>query len=183
VALLLDGFFALAPLAAAAFFTPFLKVYRLHAELSRTFGELSLPVAEDIQSWFWIVGLAATWMFVYGLVRDGFGGSSWGKRMVGAMVVQLGADRPCTGFRSLVRHGLLPAAVLAGVILARSSGLEVLEVPLPMSGTGPEPVPVHYAAAALLLLDPLVLLLHPRNRRLSDLLTGTQVIYRREFTS
>lgn len=64
---------------------------------------------------FLLGGLAMLWGLVYTLVRDGFGrGQSWGKKIMGLMVVDITTNEPCTMGKSVLRNVIFFALGFVG---------------------------------------------------------------------
>ena len=102
----------------------FIADFYLISILNSLFSVLAAYVGSvAIQTVGWIVAA------VYLLFRDGLGGRSVGKRLVGLKVVDR-SGQPCTAFRSFIRNILLlimlllPAALIIEYIALRVSKLE-----------------------------------------------------------
>jgi uncharacterized RDD family membrane protein YckC len=104
-----------------------------------------------------LIGLG--WSLIYYLLRDGFGsGQSWGKKMMGLMVVNLTDNSPCSKGKSAIRNviGLLIALVLSWI-------------------------PVINSLSSL--VEPIVAISHGKGHRIGDMLAKTQVIDLEDYQS
>ncbi len=99
-----------------------------------------------------LVIVGGLWATAYSLIRDGLGrGQSYGKRLVGLMVVRLTDNRPCEMGNSALRN-VIQLAI--GLVASWIPGLNVV------GG----------------FVDPLVAVFHNQGWRLGDMLAKTQVI-------
>jgi uncharacterized RDD family membrane protein YckC len=99
-----------------------------------------------------IVIIGLVWSLIYFLLRDSFGnGQSWGKKMMGLMVVNLVDNSSCSKGKSAIRNviGWLIALVLSWIPVINS-----------LSG----------------LIEPIVAISHGKGHRIGDMLAKTQVI-------
>ena len=96
--------------------------------------------------------IGSIWALVYSLIRDGLGqGQSYGKRLLGLMVVRLTDNRPCEMGNSALRN-----------VIQLAIGLVVSWIPV-----------LNFVGGYI---DPIVALFHNRGWRLGDMVANTQVI-------
>lgn len=126
--------------------------------------------------------------FVYSIWKDGFGkGQSWGKRLIGLMVVDINSNLPCSNLRSIARSFvqiLLFVPILYIVISLKSNHLILNEQQLEIWGEFTETIVailIFGLGCVSLIIEPLMVILSKDGRRLGDYFAGTQVIRRSDF--
>lgn len=104
-----------------------------------------------------LIGLG--WSLVYYLLRDGFGsGQSWGKKIMGLMVVNLTDNSPCSKSKSAIRN------IISWLIALVLSWIPVIN-------------------SLSSLVEPIVAISHGKGHRIGDMLAKTQVIDLEDYQS
>lgn len=133
---------------------------------------LSDPYSDVASNWYFLAILFYFVVIIYSLIKDGLGaGQSPGKRAAGIMLVSLGDNWPCDKSRSAGRNLVVVLITVIPYIIFFATQSPIAALLL----------------LALVLIDPLMVLLRNDGRKLGDLMAKTQVIdtqnYRRNDLS